>query len=318
MTWPEVSQPGIPADIWKTPSGRLVLIGGGHNVMQMFRGTTPITEASIKAFASNCTARDAWCRKHCIGYRHWVFPDASLFVRDEFPDPEGYRSVFQTHFQDRSNLEVVRYPLDDLADFPERQMRTDTHYSQIGNTHLAALIAADLLGIDDFPYVQSQIALGRQEDCIGDLGIQCTPSVGELTIKLPLSKGLALVSNGLRAGNNGIIDLLTSPNAMTSRKLLLMGDSFYRSLAPFLARYYASIVFVRTPFFHEDLALAAAPDDILTGNAERYLRAVTQDAMAPHFLAFPLIAGVSQNPDPGFAAQFAVLIDQRILGQRAP
>lgn len=317
MTAPEVAQSGIPANIWQTPSGRLVLIGGGHNVMQMFRGETPVAEASITAFVSNCTARDAWCRKHGIGYRHWVFPDASLFARDEFPDPEGYRSVFQTHFQDKSNPAVVRYPLDDLAAFPERQMRTDTHYSHIGNTCLAARIAADLLGIDDFSYVPSQIAAGRQEEYIGDLGVQCTPSIGEVTTRLPLSKGLALVSNGLRAGNNGIIELLTSPNALTSRKLLLMGDSFYRSLAPFLARYYASIVFVRTPFFHEDLALAAAPDDILTGNAERYLRAVTLDATAPHFLAFPLIAGVPQNPDPGFAAQFTALIDQRILGQRA-
>lgn len=84
-------------------------------------------------------------------------------------------------------------------------------------------------------------------------------------------------------------------------------------LLPELSRDWRQIVFCRTQFFHAEMVAAVAPDDILTGLAERYFASTRPDAERPHFLAYPLMLGRAMAPDPDFPALWDQLIDRRRL-----
>ena len=299
----------IPPDIRRMPDGRLVLVGGNHNVQTMFAadgaGADP---AAVAVFLANHAARGGWCAERGIGYGQWVFPDPIVFA-EGFP-PGSVASVLERALPEAVRPAGIHYPLPLIAGHPDRQCMTDTHYSPIGGMHVAADVARILLGVDPTPTVDRLTAeLSEPASHVGDLGVQCTPPIAEMRARQPHLPGIRSATNGVQAGNMGIIQLVDSPNALTERTLLIFGDSFFRSLLPELARYRRSIVFCRTPFFHEEMVAAIAPHDIVTGLAERYFATTRPDAERPHFLAYPLMLGRATNPDAAFPALWTRLVD---------
>lgn len=229
--------------------------------------------------------------------------------------PSGsVQSVFQRAIPAQERPASVYYPLDLIDGFDERQCRSDTHYSPLGNLYLGAKVAEIMLGIRDDAELSQIHGLSTEEKgYVGDLGMQCCPHVSETRLRPPQPRGIQTASNGLQAGNYGIIQLVVSPNSKTDRKLLIFGDSFFRSMLSELSRYWRSIVFLRTPFFHHEMVSAAAPDDILCGMAERYFLSTRPDAERPHFLSYPLMLGRGIAPDQGFAELWDNLIDRHAL-----
>ncbi|WP_386260645.1 methyltransferase domain-containing protein [Sulfitobacter aestuariivivens] len=142
-----------------------------------------------------------------------------------------------------------------------------------------------------------------QEDFSGDLGRKFTPPVTEPRERLRgavMRKRIG--SNGMKGGNNGILILLESPDALTDKTLLIFGDSFFRQLLHHLCFFYRRVIFCRTRFFHYEMVDAFQPDHIFCGVAERYLSDVLPDDERPHFLAYPLVLGRAIEPDPLFPA----------------
>jgi hypothetical protein len=193
--------------------------------------------------------------------------------------------------------------------------KTDTHYSAIGNLAITKEIGAAMF--PDLAQVgSSKIAhcIVEQDTFSGDLGRKLSPSPTETTWLLatppfPFTVG----SNGVQGGNDGICMLIRSPQSLSTKKLLIFGDSFFRAMLPMLAVFYRSIVFCRTRFFHYELIEAVNPDHVLCGIAERYLSQCLADAKRPHFLSYPYLTGRPTSPDPAFSALWSEEIDQRKL-----
>ena len=307
----------IPENIIQTPAGRLILVGGAHGVSDMFAGKRKPSPSSIIAFHDNIESRADLCKRRGVGYRHYVMPDPLVLANQEMDHGNIWTSYFERYFQNVNNNVV--YPASLLAGKPERQRLTDTHYSPTGSAHIAADIAARMIGCDASSILDAALATGEDATLSGDLAVQCDPVPKETVVALAQIDQLRHATNGLAAGNFGIIDLAISPLAASDRTLLIFGDSFFRSMVPELSRYWRKIVFVRTPYVHVRMIDAVAPHDILTGGAERYLSQVTLDADAPDFLAMPLIAERGTQPTKNFAALFGELIDvKRLNGNAAP
>lgn len=324
---------GLPDHVGMTSAGRLVLTGGAHNVAHLFTGQRAAAPAAVAAFRANHLARRAWCAAWGIRFSQWVFPDAIVLAGLADVDAKGpggtapgqgldlsqVRSVYLTQFRFDGDAADVHYPLALLQDHPERQTLTDSHYGDLGNLHLAAEVVRVMQDRHDpahlSAHVASRAALAQPAEITGDLGLQCTPQRSETRLRLPPPDRRLIASNGLAAGNNGIIYLLENKVPPGTGTLLIFGDSFFRCLLDELIPFWDAIVFVRSTHFHYELVQAVRPAAILTGMAERYIAAQVPDEGRPHLLALPLIAGRAQSPDPGFAPMWTRLIDQTALAQ---
>lgn len=302
----------IPKNIRQIKSGRLVLTGGLHGVADMFRGKNPPSNLSISKFKKNIETRAARCKQVGVGYRHYVFPDPLTFAAPEMQNPKAWRSYYKTYYGHNAHKDV-RYPLSLLEGAPDLQLQTDTHYSHKGYARIAAEIADDLLGYNSEKILSDALSTAKDAEYIGDLGCQCDPEISKTTQHLSRPKGLRYGTNGLEAGNTGILDLLQNDEAVTDKTLLIFGDSFFRGMQSELARYWKRIVFCRTPYMHMRIMDAVAPDHLLTGMAERYLSSVVDDHQAPDFMSMPLVVGRATSPSPGFADLFNELFNQSIL-----
>ena len=166
----------------------------------------------------------------------------------------------------------------------------------------------------------------RLETRSGDLALHFDPARTE-TFELLAGRWRVLaLGNGLSAGNDGILDILISRDAVFSKRLLVFGDSFLRQMLTMLSRFFAEIVFCRTRFFHTEMMELLRPDVVLTGNVERYLSSVPSDRERPFFLNYPglmqrslqpnklfweiLDAMMAETYDPG---RYRRLLDQRNL-----
>jgi hypothetical protein len=110
--------------------------------------------------------------------------------------------------------EGVFYALSILYGQETRQSWTDTHFSLIGDLHLAAYVAEVTAGFREPEELVRLESLCAQIDGFeGDLGVQCTPALTECRLVPPQIKGIRSASNGLQDGNNGIIQVVVSPNA---------------------------------------------------------------------------------------------------------
>ena len=295
-------------------SGIGFLVGGNHQVLETFSSKNSGLRSSegVENFRTNHERRMSWTEDKDIGFSMWVFPDPILF-HGSMP-PGSVQSVFERALPPSLRPGSVYYPLDVINRFEERQSRTDTHYSPLGNLYLGAEVAASMLRIRDEDETSRLRDLSSEvKGYVGDLGVQCSPHVSEVRLRPPQPRGIISASNGLQGGNHGIIQLVTSPNSKSERKLLIFGDSFFRSMLPELARYWRSIVFFRTPFFHYEMVGAIAPDDILCGIAERYFPSARPDTERPHFLSYPLILGRGTAPELGFGELWNEIIDQSAL-----
>ncbi|WP_134725735.1 hypothetical protein [Paracoccus luteus] len=303
----------VPPNIAVALDGRLILVGGNHHVLDSFGASARIPAEAEEHFAANHDHRAVWCAERGIRFSHWVFPDPIVF-RGSMP-PGSVASVLERAMPPAVRPQNLFYPLDVLDGFPERQSRTDTHYSPLGNLFLGAEMAHAMLGLrDDSEIARTRAMSTRTEEFTGDLGAKCSPPVSEIRPVPPLIGEITKASNGLQVRNSGVIQLMMSPHAKSRRKLLVFGGSFFQLLLSELARYWRSIVFLRSAFFHYEMVRAVAPDDILCGWAERFIPATRPDAERPHFLAYPLILEKGLAPEEGFAVLWHKLVNQRVLG----
>lgn len=305
----------IPPNIKISQDGRLLLVGGNHGVERMFSVNGPaLPDSKIAVFIDNHRNRTIWTKSRGIAYSQWVFPDPIVF-NGAMPE-NSVRSIFKSFITVDSMDDNLHYPLDIINGFPERQTRTDSHYSPIGNMHLAAEVARQMLSENPKEAVDDlQARISTKYKFVGDLGVQCRPNIEEYLSSPPLIEEIKVASNGIVSGNMGIISLVRSPRARTDRTLLIFGDSFFRSMLTELARYWKNIVFMRTKFFHAEMVHAISPDDVVCGLAERYFPTTESDRDRPHFLAYPLILGRGTNPDKEFSALWGEMVDSKKLGK---
>jgi hypothetical protein len=141
----------------------------------------------------------------------------------------------------------------------------------------------------------------KQVSISGDLGSKLTPQHTEyVQLVQPAWREIRL-DNNLTTGNDGIIRILLSGNPNSSGKLLIFGDSYGNACLDFLGAYFREILFCRSRYFHEEIALSAKPEYIMTENVERYLALVTSDSEAPPMFMMAHLTGKLPQYDVKFA-----------------
>ena len=161
----------VPDHIFAAASGQLLLVGGRHWVRGLFDGTAPVRSDVIETFWLNFEARRAWCASHGIRFSHWVFPEMVVLKRHEVPFGGTIRSVFDSAFGGIGRTPQCHYPLEVITNNPSNMLKTDTHYSPVGNLRLADHMAATITGLSDSEHVARSVSAGSTQDgWVGDLG----------------------------------------------------------------------------------------------------------------------------------------------------
>ncbi|WP_145962812.1 hypothetical protein [Mangrovicoccus ximenensis] len=302
----------FPPHIALGSDGSLLLVGGRHNVLSLFSGRQDVSSESVRAFRENNQTRREFCIQNKISYRMVVFPDKIVPFAAEVPGGHQISSIYDLHYKHKDLSDDVLY----LDVEKKHYAVTDTHFSPVGMAvstlqTLEGIIPGDLRSF----HATCREHLKPEPEFFGDLGVQCMPPISERTHRL---KGLArgrYGTNGLVAGNYGIIDLNINEDSVTDKTLLIFGDSFFRQIFPCLTHFFRKIMFLRTRYFHYELVSAVSPDVILCGSAERYLSEVEEDSLRPHFLAAPMLQGRSIQPTERFAELWSEIIDSRELAR---
>ena len=301
--------------------GFIFLSGGRHGVFSYFTGVKKPYRKSPRVFRRNIEARADFCERTGRRFRMVVFPEKCVVLREKIELPEQFSSLYERCYAplmaESEAVSKVLYPVAPLRADPMAMSRTDTHYAAPGVLRVSEAILADLFP-DQIERGMSLLRSLLKETTAfsGDLGRKFAEPVNETQVVL---KGQAvpfdMASNGLRGGNDGIMMLASSPQALSDKTLLIFGDSFFRQLLQVMPVFYRKVVFCRSRYFHKEMIEAAAPDDIFCGIAERYLSSCSPDSERPHFLSYPLMLGRPTAPDPTFPALWDEIINSaRLLG----
>lgn len=306
-----MSSPGtIVNDVLFGHNGYLFLASGAHKVLESVSGRLPVDPASHAAFTENLTSRSRWAEKKGVGYLHMIFPDKQSVLPEQWPfDPP--RIMAEAFIGQAGEMgKHVHFPLEVLREHKAAAIsQVDTHYTDFGSMVLACDLAARLLGAsqrETFEWLAPQFTVMRPN--AGDLGIKLTP---KMELEQPwLAQPYPGIwrTNGRVNRNNGIIDLRFNPDAPHRKRILLVGDSFGRAMAPFLLFFFKEVHFFRTPFFHPEIADLCRPDHLITCCVERYLRATKADRERPFFFMYPHAAGDPYEVSAEFAEALSAVM----------
>jgi len=290
--------------------GYLFLAQGDHNPLDLLLGVKEIESQSFVNFAQNILDRAAACASEGVRFVHVISPDKHSVMIDEFPikDPiyVGARYVEKLP----TVAEFVLYPQLLLQRTEEPAfMRTDTHNTEYGNILTAGAAVERLMGEDQSENVRKLMASEWVEaDRVGDLGGRFEPPLGEKRKLIKKKWKHHWWHNKLTGGNNGIVDIIFSPESVYPQRALIFGDSFGRDLGSILFFFFREVVFLRTPYFHRDIFDQVRPDILVTQNVERYLDLCNPDELRPSFFMYPYLSQADYAPDKSFAEAFSAVL----------
>jgi len=283
-----------------TREGVGFLAGGAQEPLKYATGALRPAESSVHAFADNIVGRRHHARAHGAEYAHVLFPDKQSVLSDVFPLSPLVR-LGDTYVERMAPAvrNSVIYPVELLQIHPDAYLPLDTHLSNAGSL----VVLREML---DNVSVEAPAALERISARIsrprrweGDLGIKLNPPRFQQALMLdPDWRFTQLSSQG--GFNDGMVDILTSPDAPVDRTVLLFGDSFFRLMLRHLTGVFTRVICLRTRFYHREMVELIEPDIVFTGNAERYLSRVDPDDEASPFMLYNALRGVNEPFEPAF------------------
>jgi len=301
----------VDGDVAVGTNDELYLASPERKTLDYAFGKIQPDKKHVDRFSQNISKRRSFCDERGIKYVHFVAPDKHCVYKEGFSTATETDPVFSfaEHYMREGKTSFI-YPVDYFRNlFPRRvYKRTDTHWTPYGTAMVCALIAREL-GLPE-ARVQEGLAnslasLSEEEVSIsGDLGSKLTPPHTEnVQIIKPTWREIRL-DNNLKTGNDGIIKIVLSGNPNSRGKLLIFGDSYGNACLDFLGAYFREILFCRTRYFHNEIALSAKPDFIMTENVERYLALVTPDSEAPPMFMMAHLT----DKQPQYDVKFATLL----------
>ena len=292
----------------------LFLAGGAHHVMDLVLKRRLPSQASIDAFTSNIQKRRDWAAKREIPYVHLVFPDKQSIVPERWSLGEPAR-LADRYLEGDADLPIL-YPADRLKAEHERTISlVDTHVTHYGSVLVAAELSERLTGgSSEAIRFSIERTLTSAASYSGDLGSKLSPPVSRTQIFSADEPPGAYFHNELRDGNNGIVDIRVNANAPVTGRLVIFGDSFGRDLARFFPYWFQEVIFLRTPFFHPELAGQLQPRYLLTESVERYLESTVSDEERPNFFLYPHFKSEPYRPPQDFLKAFSAVLS----GNRPP
>ena len=288
--------------------GVLFLAEGAHRVLDYLLGLRRVPEESLVNFAQNMAQRARVAEAGGAKFLHLIFPDKQSVMIEECPVREPVY-LGDTYMRHGAGPEVF-YPRRLLADAGRGlYYKTDTHVTDLGNIVSTAAVVARLTG-ENQDAARDRLLAGPwlEEPRVGDLGGRFEPPLGETRRWIRRDWIGKWLHNDLHGGNNGIVDLVWNTAAIYPQRVLVFGDSFARDMSSLLSYFFKEVVFLRTPYFHEDIFQQVRPDYVITENVERYLSFCYPDSQRPSFFTFPYLENHGYAPSREFAAGFSAVL----------
>ncbi len=300
----------IENDVLFGHNGYLFLASGAHKVIETVSGRLAIEPAAIAAFGRNIAQRAKWAQDRRKTFLHVIVPDKQSIIPEEwpFPNPIVVAESFVAAARDAANH--VYFPLEELrAVKSEVLTKTDTHMNDYGSILLACRIVEQLTGTSQAAeLVKLRAACSAVRTAEGDLGTKLVPKLLEDQPSYAGDIPGQHFTNKQVRRNNGIIDLRFNPTAPYKKRLVLIGDSFGRTICRFLQLFFTEVHFFRSPHFHPEIAGFVGADYIVTNCVERYLRATRPDLSRPFFFTYPHIAGEPYTVSAEFADALSAVL----------
>lgn len=278
----------------------LFLAQGGHRCLDYALGRLSVREEIIEGFWSNVFSRKALCEDIRAKYVHLIVPDKHSVLTEEFPF-EQTQNLTDVYLRKNTLRPFVFDGRDALKNDPKTYLRTDTHLTDFGSVTLALALSNHL----KFQVPQSLAdkmlnSFAEMRIHTGDLGNKFSPQISSLESFTDFHGKSVWLHNGVAGPNNGIIDIRVNLNAINNERVLVFGDSFGREIARFLTLLTKHVMFIRTPFFHKEIAKAFQADVVITQNAERYLENCQIDDSRDFILLSPLLRAAQYLPSAAF------------------
>ena len=206
--------------------GELFLSHGGHHVLDIATGVREVSPDVLTAFRSNIESRARHAARSGVQYVHAIFPDKQTILRDRFTVRNPI-CLGERHLEASPSIAAhVFYPKDLLRNEEGPTfMKTDTHMTDRG-TILAVTSLVETL-CNESQSEQRNTLLRRtaiERAHTGDLGIKLQPPLSHTERFIAVDWRFRWFHNGIRGGNNGIVDIYFAPDAIYPRRLLWFGN----------------------------------------------------------------------------------------------
>jgi hypothetical protein len=297
----------IPEELWRiesevliTTSGVAFLVGGNHEPLKHATGELRPSVGSLRSFSENIESRASHTEARGIPYAHVVFPDKQSVLVDEFPFEPVVRlgGIYHDHASSVAAAHII-YPAADLQAVDGSCMPLDSHLSDTGSwvvlRHMLEAVGVDAPAA--LTAIERRITRPRRWP--GDLGGKLKPQLFQEVLHLDPDWEFTELNSG-GGFNDGMIDILFSPDAPVDRTVLLFGDSFFRMMLKHLSGVFTRVICLRTRFYHREMVELIEPDIVFTGNAERYLSHVDSDDEATPFMLYRPVRGITEHFEPEF------------------
>lgn len=290
--------------------GQLFLADGEHSVLDFVSRQRSISSESVSRFAANIESRRRACDAQGIPYLHVLFPDKQSVLTANFPISDPV-CLGEAYLQRASAVsDMVLYPRSFLQrSGPDVFQKTDTHLSDRGTVIVAKAVMDRLFDSRHEEAITAFLAdIRHSMEWVGDLGRRFDPPIGEVRKVYRGDHRTKWFHNGIVGGNNGLVDIRFNAHPVYDKRLLMFGDYFGRELCRFLSLLVREIVFLRTPFFHQEMFEQIQPDVVISENVERYLSNCTPDADRPAFMMYPYLGQAQYMPDREFSEAFSAVL----------
>lgn len=265
-------------------NGNLFLHEGSYNQFSFLSGKQSATKNSQDNFATNLRNRRSFADKLGIPYLHVVVPCKPLVCKESLPHPYEHNltSLFLRSYtpclKNRNAIEErVLYPLAALIRSQlseDTYWKNDTHINAAGQLCLYREISKHIPGFShtfpEFRTVDSPRVGDLSMMMKSELPIQsrCFAWMGEV---LDYSNTKAL------PGNTGDLAIRLNPLSRTERRLVILGDSFIKTILHLFSQDFRTVIYIRGPYFQSEMIERFKPDVLITSETERYLAGVDSD-----------------------------------------
>ena len=268
--------------------GWLFLYEGRQNQFDYLRGIEKVKDKSVNNFIDNISSRSDYFNELGIVYKHLIFPSKPLLKQEYIPDMySNISSLFVSYYKDKlggyeSN---VLYPLDYLKKVEKKHStfpKYSTHYSDFAYLEISNILLIEL-GFEPIP---KEFLSVSKKDIRGDLAImlKISDKNEEEIFNIKSIKNYSIGNRKFLPGNTNDVQIIHNEEAITKKRIIIFGDSFFKGTLDFLTIYFYDILYIRSTFIHKDIIDNYQPDIVLSGTAERYLSNVKSDNKANNFL----------------------------------
>lgn len=217
-----------------------------------------------------------------FSYKHIVFPSKPLSFVNEF---KSIGLNISPLFSESHKLKNVIYPEVSISDY-------DTDGTHCNDLATYRILNQTLLELN---YQKLPEPITKIYNRVHELGAMLNSNSSYETKKIVGFEGVINNSEKIERvslapylkGNTGHFDYSINPYAIYNKRIILFGDSFFRSKIHIFERVFSEVIYFRVPYILEDITKILKPDLVLTGNAERYLMNVPSvESPKPWFLNY--------------------------------